>query len=167
MQSAHRAVETKWLMAVLACAVLVAGALVYVLDRPADTAFLSGVILVNEKLPGLFGSVGNSLPTFAHAFSFSILTAVWLGGGRRACSAACLFWFAIDCALEVGQHAAIAERLVQFIPNWFGHLPVLAQANSYFLMGTFDAWDLASIGIGAATAYLIATHPALEDSNNG
>jgi hypothetical protein len=167
MQSAHRAAETNWLNAALACAVLVVGSLVYLLDRPADTALFPGAILSNQKLPGLFGPIGNSLPTFAHAFSFSILTAVWLGGARRACLAACLAWFAIDCAFEVGQHALVAERLVKLIPNWFEHLPILAQANSYFLMGTFDVWDLTSIGIGAATAYLVTAQVTFGDIHNG
>ena len=62
----------------------------------------------------------------------------------------------IDAAFEFGQQARVAEHLVEFIPGWFESLPVLAQADSYFLSGTFDVWDLTSIAIGAAAAYLIA-----------
>jgi hypothetical protein len=138
--------------------VLLLGVLVYVLDRPADAAPFFGPISVDHVFPGAFGPIGQSLPTFAHTFSFSVLTAVWFGGQRRICIAPCLAWFAIDTVLEVGQYPAVAERLVHFIPGWFDRLPILSQANGYFLAGIFDPWDLFSIAAGAISACLMTAN---------
>ena len=122
---------------------------------------------IAHLLPSLFGRISDSLPTFAHAFAFSLLTAAWFGGGRRIGLAACLTWFGVDTAFEVGQHPQIAERLVRFIPDGFGGLPILDQADSYFLSGTFDAWDLTSIAVGAAAAYLLIRCTEPKDEPHG
>ncbi len=141
--------------AALGALVLAVGVLVYVFDRPAEQlAFLSAFNFA-AVTPAVFGVVGGSLPTFAHTFAFSLLTAAWLGGGKRAGLWACLTWFGIDSVFEIGQQPQIAVNLVEIVPGWFEYLPLLAQADSYFLSGTFDTWDLISIALGAFAAYLI------------
>ena len=155
LQDAHGASSRIWTQVAVAGFALGLGTLVYVLDRSsASVPFFSAVSLA-DTLPPVFGRLGESLPTFAHVFAFSLLTAAWLGGGRRIGLTACLAWFGLDTAFEIGQRPQIAERLVQFIPDGFEGLPILAQADSYFLSGTFDTWDLISIAVGAATAYLL------------
>jgi len=99
----------------------------------------------------------------AIAFAFSLLTAAWLGGGKRAGIPACLTWFAVDTAFEVGQHPQIAERLAQFVPGWVERLPLLGQADAYFLSGTFDARDPISIAVGATAAYLVTAYTTPRD----
>lgn len=146
----------RWIQAAVGTLVLALGVLVYLFDRPAEQLAYLSAINSSDLTPAVFGVVGGSLPTFAHTFGFSLLTAAWVGGGDRAGLWACLVWFGIDAAFEFGQQARVAEHLVEFIPGWFESLPVLAQADSYFLSGTFDVWDLTSIAIGAAAAYLIA-----------
>ncbi len=153
--------------AAVALLVLVVGTLVYVLDRPAEQLPLVGIINLSEVLPALFGPVGHSLPTFTHVFAFSLLTAAWFGGGQRVGLTACLVWFGVDSAFEVGQHPQIAERLVQFMPGWFGQLPVLHQTDSFFSSGTFDPGDLISIALGAAVAYLLIRRTAPKDDRRG
>jgi len=145
-----------WTQAGLGALVLGVGVLVYMLDRPAEQVPLLSAANFAAVTPVVFGVVGGSLPTFAHTFAFSLLTAAWLGGGKRVGLCACLAWFGIDTAFEIGQQRQLAERLVEIVPGWFEYLPFLAQADSYFLAGTFDAWDLISIALGAGAAYLIA-----------
>jgi len=148
---------TNWPLVIAAFSVLVVGSLVYLLDRPADSVPFFSAISLHGLSPGLFGRIGEHLPTFCHVFAFSLLTASWWGGGQRVALTACLFWFGIDTAFEAGQHAEVADHLVRLLPGWFKHLPILRHADAYFLSGTFDVWDLISIAAGAAAAFLLAT----------
>ncbi|HEY5622817.1 MAG TPA: hypothetical protein VIV14_03575 [Gammaproteobacteria bacterium] len=141
----------------LGALVLALGTLVYALDRPPDSAPLLSAINLHRFFDDVFGSIGEFLPAFAHVFAFSLFTATWLGGGKRTTLLACVTWFGIDTAFEVGQHPQIAEPLVRMIPGWFEYLPILAQTDTYFLSGTFDDRDLISIAAGAATAYFVHT----------
>jgi len=156
-----------WAQVAVALFVLFVGTLVYVLDRSSASVPFFSVVSLADTLPPVFGRMGESLPTFAHVFAFSLLTAAWLGGGERAGLLACLGWFGVDTALEAGQHPQIAEGLVQFIPDSFEGFPILNQADGYFVSGTFDAWDLISIAVGAATAYVLIWCTAPKDEPHG
>lgn len=151
------------ILAVLACAVFMLGAMTYVLERPTDAVPFFSAISLAHLLSSVFGPIGESLPTFAHVFALSVLTTVWLGGDKRAAVSACLNWFAVDTAFEIGQHPQIAEWVAQFIPRWFQRLPILEQADAYFLSGTYDTWDLVSIAVGAAAAYVITVFEIPKD----
>lgn len=159
--------RTNWSQVAVALTVLVVGALVYVLDRPGDTAPFFSALSFSDLVPGVFGPLAESLPTFAHVFALSLLSVAWFGAGKRAALPACLIWLAVDSAFEVGQHPQIAERLVQFIPAWFEGLPILGQADAYFLSGTFDTRDLISIAVGAAAAYLTIAYTTPRNSHHG
>ncbi|MDH5274812.1 MAG: hypothetical protein OEW88_00130 [Gammaproteobacteria bacterium] len=136
-------------------------------DRPSDSAAFLGAASLGHQISGLFGWVGWSLPTFAHTFALSVLTAACLGGGKRAGLAAGAMWFTIDCGFEIGQHRSIAGYLVPFIPQWFERAPILERTDAYFLSGTFDAWDVVSIAAGAMAAYLMTALPTSGDSDHG
>lgn len=164
---AQNAPRTNWNQVAVAFTVLVIGALVYVLDRPGDAAPLFSAIGPGNLLPGIFGPLSESLPTFAHVFALSVLTVAWFGGGKRAALLACPIWFGIDSAFEVGQHPQIAGRLAQFIPAWFERLPILGHADTYFLSGTFDARDLISIAVGATAAYLTIAYTTPRKEQHG
>lgn len=166
MPARHAGLTTRGVEVALALGVLGIGSLVYVLDRPAESAAFFSTILPGLNFPGLFGPVGNNLPTFAHIFSFAILTSVWLGATRLACLAACAIWLGIDSAFEIGQHPLIAEHLVRFLPAWLEELPILRDADVYFAAGTFDAWDLISIAAGATAAYFVTALPILRNSDH-
>lgn len=156
-----------WIQASVGAFVLLLGTLVYVLDRPADSVpFLTTLSLVHLT-SGFFGQVSDSLPTFSHVFAFSLLTVAWLGGRRQTGLLACLAWFSVDTAFELGQHPQIAEHLVQRIPSWFEGVPILELADSYFLSGTFDPWDLVSIAVGAAAAYVLIRCMAPKEGRYG
>lgn len=140
---------------VLGLAVLLLGILVYLVDRPPAETFVPSAFSLYQVIPCIFGRLGQSLPTFAHVFAFSLLTAVLLGGGKRTAVAICLGWMAIETAFELGQHPALAPALVKLIPSWFGQIPVLQKTDSYFLRGTFDRGDMLSIVLGALAAYVV------------
>ncbi|MFQ5990676.1 MAG: PQQ-dependent sugar dehydrogenase, partial [Candidatus Methylomirabilales bacterium] len=140
---------------VLGLAVLLLGTLVYVLDRPPERAFVPNAFSLFENTPFVFGRLGQSLPTFAHVFAFSLLTAVLLGGGKRKTIAICLGWMATEAAFELGQHPALAHGLVALIPSWFEQVLILEKTDSYFLRGTFDPADIVTIALGALAAYVV------------
>jgi len=165
LQDAHGASSRIWTQVAVAGFALGLGTLVYVLDRSSASVPFFSAVSLGDTLPPVFGRLGESLPTFSHVFAFSVLTAAWFGGGTRAGLWACVGWFGVDTAFEAGQHPQIAEGLVQFIPDWFEDLPILAQAGSYFVSGTFDGWDLISIAIGAAVAYIAVCWTSLRDDH--
>lgn len=139
---------------ILGLAVLLLGTAVYVLDRPWEqTIFVPAGLSQFNLTPAAFGLVGQSLPTFAHVFAFSLLTAALVSGERRAAIVICSGWFVVDAGFEFGQYPTIAAELLQVIPTWFEKLPGVRWTDDFFRHGTFDHLDLLSIALGAATAY--------------
>ena len=134
---------------------LLFGTMVYLLARPPEHTFVHSAISLSHLTPAVFGVLGHSLPTFAHVFAFSLLTAGLLGGGKKTCFTICLSWFLVDAAFEFGQHAELASWLAKGIPPWFEKVLILDKTDSYFLYGTFDPWDVLSIVLGALAAYLV------------
>lgn len=86
----------------LALSVLGAGGWVYVFERPAELTPFFAAINFSHNAPPIFGALGGSLPTFAHAFAFSIFTAVIVGPTMLAARYASLTWFFIDILFEIG-----------------------------------------------------------------
>jgi len=164
MNVSSNALSANRIRAAAALVVLSLGTLLYVLARPSDQVPVLSALNVSHLLPAVVGGLGSSLPTFAHVFAFSLLTAVLLDGGRRVCLAACLAWFFVDTAFEVAQHRHIGASIAEVIPDWFEAVPILDQAGSYFVAGIFDPWDLMSIALGAGAAYVLTlwTAPKVE-----
>ena len=136
-------------------AALLLGLLIYLISRPLNHTYLGFFIRIpgtssywNPRFLNVFGGV---LPSFLHVFAFSLLL-----GGLLACPkigylVICSAWLLIDVAFEAGQgQATFASRL---IPAWFQEVFILQNLRSYFLMGTFDFYDLGSTLVGALAAY--------------
>jgi hypothetical protein len=138
-------------------AVLFFGTLVYLTDRPPDQTYFVYSIPFNISLHNttlnLFGSIGNSLPTFIHVFSFILITAGFIACNKRGYFIICLNWALVDCAFELGQK--FKSLSLKIIPNWFAGIPFLENSEKYFVHGTFDFKDLAAIAIGSIIAYFI------------
>ena len=134
---------------------LLFGILVYLVDRPPDQTLFVDKSPVNISLyhilPGLFGIIGNSLPSFAHVFSFILITAGLIASKKRHFIIICLFWFLIDSVFELGQK--FSTVFIKFIPDWFTSIPFLENIGNYFTRGTFSYCDMAAISIGAIAAY--------------
>lgn len=138
---------------VLAGIVLATGTLVYVLDRPPELTPFFAPVSLSGRVPVVFGAIGQYLPTFAHVFSFSVLTALLLADRPRGALAACSSWFMLDSAFEAGQHPAVAAHVRDWLPDSIRSAGILRPIGDYFSGGTFDPLDLLSIAIGALTAY--------------
>ncbi len=138
----------------LALAVFTVGVAIYMLDRPAGSAYLLPPA-VSLAAGGFlwFGNVGLWLPSFVHVFVFSLLTAALLPATRNAAVASCLAWWAIDSLFEVGQHPAFASSLATVVSPWLDGLPVIGNAPQYFVLGTFDPADLVAAALGALAAF--------------
>lgn len=138
-------------------AILLTGSLVYLVDRPPDQTYFVysspfNISLYNA-IPNLFGLIGNSLPTFIHIFSFSLISAGLICCQKRGYLIICISWFLVDCAFELGQkYDSLALKI---IPDWFAGIPFLENTENYFLYGTFDFVDLAAITIGTVMAYFV------------
>ncbi len=157
--------RSKWLL-LIGLKLLLLGTLVYILDRPPEQVPVLRALNLSHHIPALFASVGNSLPSFAHVFAFCLFTAALLGNAKRNAAAVCLAWFCIDAAFELGQTEQAASWLQPFIPQWFDYLPILNQASSYFIYGTFDVFDLISIALGGVMAYFVIRRMPLEENSH-
>ena len=137
--------------------VLLLGILVYLVDRSPDQTYFVNKSIINISLyhilPNLYGIIGNSLPSFAHVFSFILITAGLIASKKRDFIIICSFWFFVDSAFELGQE--FSALFMQFIPDWFALIPFLENTGDYFVRGTFSVGDMVAITIGTITAYFL------------
>jgi hypothetical protein len=143
--------------------VLVLGTLFYYFCRSAEHTYFLKFLAANSHVhqfqSTLFTRLANSLPTFVHVLAFILMTAAFTASRKKGYVAVCLAWFAVDALFELGQ--GFGGLIVPFIPDWFSHYPFLENTRDYFLRGSFDYLDLASIALGSLAAYtllLITTH---------
>lgn len=141
------------LLAGLAVSLLAAGTLVYLLDRPAGSAWLLPAAWQSGSARAWFGAAGQWLPSFAHTFGFGVLTALCLPWRPLPMAAACATWAAIDTLAEIGQHPAWSSALAQGLARATADHPLALQIGRYFTRGAFDAADVAAGLAGAALAY--------------
>ena len=142
-----------FVLATAALLLLLLGTLVYVLDRPAGSAWLLPAQWQVQTTASWFGRAGEWLPSLAHGFAFSVLTALLLPRSRRWAAAACAGWAAIDTLAELGQHRAVSAWLAQQIEWLFNGSPWGARLAHYFSRGVFDTADVAAGLTGCALAY--------------
>lgn len=140
----------------LAAVVFAFGIAVYVLDRPAGTAYLLPRWLEWHRAGApLFGAVGEWLPSFAHALFFTVLTAAVLPASRWRPWLAVALWCALGSALEIGQHPALSSAWVAALPHWFAKVPVLDHLGAYWRTGGFGLDDLAASAVGCVLATVL------------
>ena len=144
-----------WRQIIIGSVMLLVGTLVYLIDRPPEHTYFVFKSAVNislfKSLPNLFGVIGNTLPSFAHVFAFTMITAGLIAARKRGCIIICLSWLVVDCTFELGQiYNTVAASQ---IPGWFAGIPFWENTANYFLIGTFDYFDLAAMAVGAMAAY--------------
>ena len=136
---------------------LLIGTLVYLIYRPPNqTYFVSHLgidISFYNTLPNVFGLIGNILPSFIHTFSFILITAGLISCSKKNYRIICFCWLLVDSAFELGQK--FNSLIPRIIPNWFSGVPFLENTERYFLMGTFDVFDLVAIIFAGVLSYLI------------
>jgi hypothetical protein len=72
-------------------------------------------------------------------------------------------------ARSAGQDRA-EERisvLAEYIPPWFGAVPILENLRNYLINGSFDVYDLMAIGRGSLTAFEIGELLSTRGEENG
>jgi hypothetical protein len=141
--------------ALAALVVLAVGMAVYLLDRQPDDVYLMAPWMASSEGSGLsFGALGLFLPTFTHVYCFILLTAACVAPTRVQAIWISVLWFVVDSLFELAQMDAIAGAIANHLPTWFESVPLLNNTAAYFLAGTCDVIDLASIAMGAVAAYL-------------
>jgi hypothetical protein len=135
------------------------GALVYLFERSPESYGFG--VFVRDSLGFisphrmLFGILANNLPSFAHVFAFSLMTAGLLGTRRKGNLLICLLWFLIDTVFEIGQ--GLKPISLAIIPEWFEiHTLPIANLHEYFRYGTFDIRDIVAGLLGALAAFMVA-----------
>ena len=143
------------------------GVMVYVFERQPEFIYLlPDWLALNDMIGGIFGSLGNYLPTFIHVYVFILLTVVVAVPSITRLMPVCLAWLTIDTLFEIAQLEPVAQWVSQHTPGWFSGVPILENTAAYFLRGTFDVFDILSIIFGTITAYitcLLYTSPSPRD----
>ena len=152
MRRGHYREEATLLL--LAALLLVIGVVVYAVDRGGAVYFLMGWSTSHGKA-GLFGPVGNHLPTFVHSLAAILVTAAVLRPRANLLPAIVIGWVTVECLFEIGQASPLDARVVAALPTWFDDVPILEASADYFINGTCDPLDILSIALGAAAAYWI------------
>ncbi len=144
-------------LAASALVALVLGTCVYLLDRDwAAVLFLAPFAALQGEQANLFGFVGNVLPSFCHAYAFSLLLILALGRTLRARIFGALAWFAVAAGLEVLQSPQVSTLLPS--PALLQtDSPLLGSIFNYAVNGRFDPYDLAAAGLGCVTAWLVVS----------
>lgn len=146
---------------------LFVGLLIYFIDRPGDTYLvrqISGGVSFYNKIPALFGSIGNVLPAFIHVFSFSLITSALLGCGKKGAIVVCSSWLAVNLIFELGQKF---KPLSVSITDKNGAANTFLEVfSNYFRSGTFDKYDLIAFVLGAAAAYFIISLTIHREEND-
>ena len=163
MRNAYTVKSATTVQTLIGLSVLTIGALVYILDRPADQAPIFNFLNSSGSSGKFFGISGLSFPTFSHVFAFSLFTVALLGARRTAALWVCLGWLVLDAGFELGQHSMAAGLISPLIPAWFTTVPILNQAGAFFVLGTFDVFDLLSIALGTLAAYGVIRLTAAEE----
>ena len=138
----------------IGCVAFAVGLLVYLTDRDASkAAFIPTVTWLAGS--NVFGALGGWLPSFVHTFAFSLFTAAVLPQRSVPRYGACVAWFAVNVAFEVGQHPLVSVRLAEVLEGGLGGMPLTRPLVNYFVRGTFDVGDLAAALVGAVTAGVV------------
>ena len=142
-------------MLAIAIDALCVGVLLYAVDRQHDHVyFLPAWIPANNSSSGVFGTLGNYLPTFIHVYAFILLTVAVVAPAANKIIPICLAWLSLDSLFEVAQIDPLARWIAQHAPAWFSGIPFLENTAGYFMFGTFDWLDLLSIVAGTIAAYI-------------
>ncbi len=156
-RESHRTDRAPWWLVAVAVVALASGVCVYVFGRPPGTAYMLPADWTFFHGASNFGDLlSGSWPTFAHAFSFSVMTCLVLPWRSAPVTAACLGWFLVECLFEVGQHPAVAPWLTRLLDGVFVGVPVLDHLPAYFRRGFFDPADIAFAAAGSLLAWILA-----------
>jgi len=153
-----------WRQAGIGVAALVAGAVLYLLERPLGPVALTpeGWSLIEDGGP-ILGFLGRVLPDILHPFAFAMLTGALLIPGTLRYGFACLAWAAVDLVLEVGQAPPVLAWLEEVLAPWAGQVPGVELALAYFRDGVFTVMNVLAVILGAGAAWFMLQITARRD----
>lgn len=136
---------------------LIIASSVYLLDRDwASTLFLAPLSDWQPAASISFGRLGGSLPSFLHAYAFSLLLILVLRPARHARLLGAFCWLAVATGLECLQ-ADVIQSL--FNDTTGAGMPLVGSFQAYIVNGRFDAADLLASGLGVLLAFLASSVP--------
>lgn len=133
-------------LTLLGIASLILGLYLYFFER---SGFLIFNNIGSEKVLNIFGKLAYNLPSFLHAFSFSLFSIIILGTKRKWILFSCGFWFLLESAFELGQLPFFAEKIISLGFSRYSFI------GRYFVYGTFDLLDLLAAFLGASLTLLL------------
>ncbi len=135
-------------------AVILLGALVYLLDRPPwQTTWFPDYFSLYHLTPQIFGPLGGNLPSFFHVFGFGVLTAGIIARRKSSYCLICGLWTLVNVSFEFLQ-ADMARGLISRISvNHVRAAGLFKWLQSYSLNAVFDIRDISAIVCGAICAY--------------
>jgi len=137
--------------------VLAIGTAVYVLDRDwASVQFLAPFASRQVDLAPVFGTLGQILPSFCHAYAFALLLILALGRSRRARLIGATSWFSVAAVCELVQAERIGDLVSKTAAARAG-APILDNFIRYVANGRFDPGDLGAAALGCLTAFLVTS----------
>lgn len=140
--------------AVLAFAI---GTGVYLFDRSwSSVLFLAPLAGWQSGSIGLFGGIGESLPSLTHAYAFALLVIVVLGPWRWARLVGALTWLLFACGLECLQSPAF-RAIFAPVHSASASLADGGPFIDFMINGRFDAVDIAATVAGVLAAYTVSS----------
>lgn len=155
--------RTGTVLTLCATLALAFGMLVYLSERDARQVLLMPTLLALGSGP-LFGPLGAWLPSFVHPFAFSLLTAAARPRAAAPAYGACVAWWLVNLAFEVGQLAPVSRVVAHELPRLIGDGLPTRVLSAYLVQGRCDIGDVlaATAGALAAAAVLHRTHQLRE-----
>ncbi len=130
----------KFFYAILSLSILLIGILFYYFFR--EPTILGGWLgIKNNHIISNYLVYLDSLPSFVHVFSFSILT--WLVLEQTYANSSILFWVVINMVFEFGQ---MVNSEVMWLPKFL---------QNYFQRGVYSHWDVVAIIFGGICAKIV------------
>ena len=147
-----------WRLILIGIAALVFGAVIYFIDRRPDQIYFIYKSCIKNTFfnatSSTFGWMGWSLPSFIHVYAFILITIAVLDLSHRHSIVCCVAWLTTECLFEIAQVDRISNLIERYSPNWINGIPYVENTVNYFVMGTFDLFDLLLLALGTVAAYL-------------
>ena len=118
---------------------LVLAMAVYIFDRDWSTVrFLAPLSAFQPGIGGWFGSLGNTLPSFLHAYAFALLVILALRPYRHATTVGALGWLTVAGILELLQIDSFRE-FCDGVAGSISNLIWINGAGTCLVSGIFDS----------------------------
>jgi hypothetical protein len=144
------------------------GTIEYLVSRPIGSAYFLNKFKALQSIlhhfPNLYGKLGMFAPEFFHPLAFSLICMAFVSS-RKSRMMICFAWFGVDSVFESSQK--YGPQLVEYLPKWFGKVPILENLGNYLVNGRFDINDLIAIGLGSLTAFFIGELLSKRGEGNG